>query len=50
MMVSSCSNDNIAYKMNEMKIKYHKIGGCKLAIELDAKRAILEANEIARQI
>lgn len=44
------SNNLLEEEIKKTDIPVHKIGGCKLASELDAKRAILEANEIARII
>jgi 2,4-dienoyl-CoA reductase (NADPH2) len=44
------SNNQLEKKLKKLNYNVHAIGGCCSANGLDAKRAILEANEVARKI
>jgi 2,4-dienoyl-CoA reductase (NADPH2) len=41
------SNNTLDQVLSELNIPYHLIGGAKLATEVDAKRAIMEATQLA---
>jgi 2,4-dienoyl-CoA reductase (NADPH2) len=44
------SNNQLAKKLKELNYDVYMIGGCRMANELDAKRAILDANEVVKKI